>query len=127
MVASHRGFKRLRTREARLRAFFAYDVEFHQAVILGSGSRSLGELLSVVRDRLLLCRHRTMTLPGRLERSIAEHAAILVALRQRNGALAEARVRRHIRRLRQEFADSIRADERRAVRPRPGPAKGGNA
>ncbi|MGH7752455.1 MAG: GntR family transcriptional regulator [Gemmatimonadales bacterium] len=91
------------------RAFYGYDVRFHRALIIGSGSRTLIELLRNVYDRLLLCRRRTMGMPGRLDRSLIEHEAILGALERRNGDQAETMLRWHIRALREEFRASREA------------------
>jgi DNA-binding GntR family transcriptional regulator len=69
---------------------------FHVALQELAGNRWLQNLLEELRRKLNLARHRSLKLPGRLRGSLAEHRALLKALRARDGDRAEALMRDHL-------------------------------
>jgi DNA-binding GntR family transcriptional regulator len=80
-----------------LAAFAAADRCFHAEIVRAAGNRILAQLYDQLRDRQLRMGVATMHAePSRITRNIAEHAAILDALRQAGPAEAEAAVARHL-------------------------------
>jgi DNA-binding GntR family transcriptional regulator len=69
---------------------------FHVALQELAGNRWLQSILEELRRKLNLARHRSLKLPGRLDGSLAEHRALLKALRRRDGDRAEALMRAHL-------------------------------
>jgi len=69
---------------------------FHIALQELAGNRWLQHLLGDLRRKLNLARHRSLKLPGRLAGSLAEHRALMAALRARDGQRAEAIMRDHL-------------------------------
>ncbi|GAA1551350.1 GntR family transcriptional regulator [Streptomyces globosus] len=81
-------------------AFSAADRAFHAEIVRGSGNAILSGLYDQLRDRQL--RMGTALLhdrPDRVERSLAEHAGILAALRAGDAEAAAAAVRAHVGRV----------------------------
>jgi DNA-binding GntR family transcriptional regulator len=74
---------------------------FHAIVYEASGNRSLPQLIDVLKARVARLHLRTVLIPGRSERSLAEHEAILAAIAAHDAPAAEAAARAHIRGLRQ--------------------------
>jgi DNA-binding GntR family transcriptional regulator len=69
---------------------------FHVALQELAGNRWLQGILEELRRKLNLARHRSLKLPGRLRTSLAEHRALMKALRRRDGERAEALMRAHL-------------------------------
>lgn len=82
------------------------DREFHETLAQASGNRQLAQALQALADRIHLFRRRSVTLPGRAEKSFREHMKVIQALTRRNPDLAEARIRKHIQNVK---ADLLRA------------------
>ncbi len=90
----------------------AGDRDFHFAIARGSGNKQLrdqicGELYHLLR----IYRYKSSTTPGRASASAAEHRRIVNAMRDRDPDKAEAMMRLHIRRSREnlqkrEFRDA---------------------
>jgi DNA-binding GntR family transcriptional regulator len=59
----------------------AVDIEFHRQIVQLSGYGVVEELLQKVMGEVLRARHLSIKLPGRPRATIAEHRAILAALR----------------------------------------------
>ncbi|MEV4196562.1 GntR family transcriptional regulator, partial [Streptomyces toxytricini] len=81
-------------------AFSAADRAFHAEIVRGSGNAILCGLYDQLRDRQL--RMGTALLhdrPDRVERSLAEHAGILAALRAGDADAAATAVRAHVGRV----------------------------
>ncbi len=77
----------------------------------------LSGLIDNLRQVLSLSRHRSLSYPGRIEESCAEHLAIFAALKARDPEGAEAVTRKHLMRQ----LDALRALARRDE-PVAGPA-----
>jgi len=69
---------------------------FHVALQELAGNRWLQNILGELRRKLNLARHRSLKLPGRIHRSIAEHRAVMKALAARRPAEAESAMRDHL-------------------------------
>ena len=73
---------------------------FHAVIYDASRNRSLPQLIDVLKTRLARLHLRTVLVPGRSERSLAEHEAIFRAIEARDAAAAETAARAHITGLR---------------------------
>ena len=69
---------------------------FHVTLQELAGNRWLQNILGELRRKLNLARHRSLKLPGRIRQSVAEHRAVMKALRGRHPAKAEAAMRDHL-------------------------------
>lgn len=102
-------------REERLQGNFEalarHNRLFHEALHRGAHNRYLEKSLSAVNDSMYLLGPSQMLLPERAKSALEEHAELLDAVLKRDGDLAEAVARRHVRsaqqqRLKQLFPDS---------------------
>lgn len=76
----------------------AGDDDFHFAIASASRSPRLRRALAdELYDVMRLYRYRSSARPGRAREALAEHRAILAALRKRDPAAAETAMRAHIR------------------------------
>ncbi|MGF3027813.1 GntR family transcriptional regulator [Methylobacterium aquaticum] len=76
----------------------AGDPDFHASIIRGSGNqRLIDTLLGETYPLMQVYRFRSQRSPGRLRRALVEHAAIMAAMRARDGVEAERLMRLHIR------------------------------
>ncbi len=76
--------------------FFGANAEFHALIVERSGNDRLRETYRQLMNALLRYRMRSYSLRGGLDRSLAEHAAILEAVEQRDVAEAVALLSAHI-------------------------------
>ena len=72
------------------------DSEFHAALMHAARNSVVLRVMDVLMDLLRETRARSLQTPGRLEKSYAGHLRILRAIRRRDGAGAEAAVRKHL-------------------------------
>lgn len=72
------------------------DNKFHELIYAASDSKILNHVLSDYHHYVQRIRKITLSNPERAENSNAEHTAILEAIRQRNGELAESLAHEHI-------------------------------
>ncbi len=72
------------------------DNKFHELIYRASGSKILDHVLSDFHHYVERVRKITLAAPDRAKKSSQEHAAILDAIRQRDGQLAEALAHEHI-------------------------------
>lgn len=77
--------------------FFAANVAFHEALVEASGNRRLREMHRQLIAEMGRYQLRSLALRGNLQRSIAEHRAILRAVRRRNVDRAAHLLSEHIR------------------------------
>jgi DNA-binding GntR family transcriptional regulator len=76
--------------------FFEANQIFHNALQELAGNRWLSQLIDDTRKFLKLTRRDSLRLDGRIEQSLAEHRAILAAIRQRDTAAAALQMHNHI-------------------------------
>jgi len=76
--------------------FFEANQEFHSALQDLADNRWLSQLIDDTRKFLKLTRRDSLRLEGRLKQSLAEHRAILVAIRNRDAAAAALHMHNHI-------------------------------
>jgi DNA-binding GntR family transcriptional regulator len=69
---------------------------FHQIIYQASGNQTLPQLINLLRERLVRFQLRSILIPGRREKSWAEHEAIFEALQKGNALTAEQAARAHV-------------------------------
>lgn len=83
--------------------FTQADQEFHNILHEAYKSRSqiLKNMMKSVEAHLLIIRLRTVVIPGRAKKTVAEHKEILKAIEARDANLAEELMRKHIKSVRE--------------------------
>lgn len=76
--------------------FFAANQKFHSALQELAGNRWLSQLIDDTRKFLKLTRRDSLRLDGRLKQSLAEHRAILAAMKKQDAAAAALQMHNHI-------------------------------
>jgi DNA-binding GntR family transcriptional regulator len=76
--------------------FFVANQDFHRQIQELSGNRWLLQLAQDLRRVLKLTRLHSLSVDGRLQQSMAEHQAIMSALRARDADAAEIAMREHL-------------------------------
>lgn len=72
------------------------DTEFHSVIYRASGNRMLNKTLSELHRNITAYRKMSLSVPGRLERSVGEHREILEAIEAGDAERAEQLTSRHI-------------------------------
>ena len=72
------------------------DNKFHELIYKASGSKILNHVLSDFHQYVERVRKITLSMPYRAEKSSKEHAAIVEAIKKRDGELAETLANEHI-------------------------------
>ncbi len=75
--------------------FFAVNERFHLRLLELADNRWRLQMVSDLRKVMKLNRHHSLFKTGRIEESLAEHRAILAALRARDAALTVQRMKEH--------------------------------
>jgi DNA-binding GntR family transcriptional regulator len=75
--------------------FFAVNERFHMRLLDIADNRWRNQMVADLRKVMKLNRHNSLLKSGRIEESLAEHAAIMAALAARDGAAAMQRMREH--------------------------------
>lgn len=91
---------------ADLENYSQANVQLHKMIIAASKCKKLINLIHNLFDQMDLVRLRTISFPGRAEKSLVEHMEIIDALEKRDGARAEKVVRAHIQDLRKTVMQS---------------------
>jgi DNA-binding GntR family transcriptional regulator len=87
--------KAARDRKDHLR-FFQLNEAFHVKLLEVANNRWAGQMVADLRKVMKLNRAQSLLKAGRIEESLAEHAAIMAALTSRDAAAAQAAMRAHI-------------------------------
>lgn len=74
------------------------DSEFHEAIYRATQNKPLCKTLSELHRKIKTYRKLSLTVPGRLERSVAEHREIYEAIASGNGELADTLTSLHVKR-----------------------------
>ncbi|MGH2873637.1 MAG: GntR family transcriptional regulator [Solirubrobacteraceae bacterium] len=85
------------------------NADLHRALLEIAGHATASRLVGTLRSQLVRYEYRTILLPGRPERSLAEHAEIVEAVAAGDAARSEAAMRTHLG----NVADALPAVERR--------------
>ena len=72
------------------------DTNFHIIIYKASGNRTLSKILSELHRNIRSYRKLSLTIPGRLEKSIEEHKEILAAIQSGDAKRADEITSRHI-------------------------------
>lgn len=81
--------------------YSATNNRLHQVIYEAAGNETMPQLITLLRQRLTRLQIRTILIPGRAEKSLAEHEAIFQALQSHDAAAAAAAARVHLHNLRQ--------------------------
>lgn len=84
------------TRDGRIAAFFEANQEFHGKMQELAGNRWMLSVIQDLRKVLKLARLHSLSLEGRLQQSLAEHRAIMAAIKAGDAASAEKLMHDHI-------------------------------
>lgn len=76
--------------------YYEVNYVFHSALQEVAGNRWLQHVIGDLRKLLKLSRHHSLTREGRLEESLAEHRALMAALRRRDAEAAEQVMKGHL-------------------------------
>jgi DNA-binding GntR family transcriptional regulator len=76
--------------------FFQLNEAFHVKLLEVANNRWAGQMVADLRKVMKLNRAQSLLKAGRIEESLAEHAAIMAALTRRDAAAAQAAMRAHI-------------------------------
>ncbi|MGZ4176967.1 MAG: GntR family transcriptional regulator [Solirubrobacteraceae bacterium] len=72
------------------------NAKLHRRLADISGHETAARLIGTLNSQMVRFQYRTILLPGRSERSFAEHAEIVAAVATRDGERAEAAMRTHL-------------------------------
>jgi DNA-binding GntR family transcriptional regulator len=81
------------------------NAALHRRILEISGHETARRLSGTLMSQIVRFQYRTVLLPGRPDRSLREHAAIVQAIADGNGDLAERTMRRHL----SHVAEALRA------------------
>lgn len=90
--------------------YYRLDLSFHAAVMAATGNNRLVMLEEMMSGQLQLFRRRNLGHAVQLDLSLAEHARLLAALRERDTAHASRAFERHITAGRQRMLDTLPPD-----------------
>jgi DNA-binding GntR family transcriptional regulator len=85
----------LETQVQQRDAFFRTNEEFHQRLLQFADNRWRSQIVTDLRKVMKLNRHHSLFRQGRVEESLAEHRALVLALKARNPEQAQALMRQH--------------------------------
>lgn len=108
--------------EALLAAYVGLDTSFHRTLARASRNDLLCNMIEALGSILSGSREATLAIPGRMQRSLAEHRTILDAVKRRDAEQARCAMGAHVRRVGEEVR-SVERQSRRRQRA-PGPADG---
>lgn len=83
------------------------DIQFHQLLLKASQNRMLQKMMETVNTHLQIIRLRTVVLPGRAVKTVAEHHLILAAMERKDALEAENLMKQHIASVRADALDHI--------------------
>jgi DNA-binding GntR family transcriptional regulator len=92
--------------------YYAANAKIHVAIQELADNRWLSDLIDNLRQVLSLSRHRSLTYPGRVRESCAEHLAIFAALKAHDSEGADAITRKHLMRQLDALRALARQDDR---------------
>ena len=96
----------------RIDAYYETNYQIHVATQALADNRWLSDMVDGLRKVLSLFRHKSLSLPGRIQESCAEHLAIYAALKARDPEGAEALARKHLLRQLDALRTLARASSR---------------
>lgn len=91
---------------------WSLDSDFHKIIYSASQSRPLKFMLSNFHNYIKRARDISVHADGRAEKTVSEHKAILQAIKDRDGELAELLMARHITNAKNNLIKQIRGEKR---------------
>ena len=91
-------------RDGRIDAFFEANQQFHEKTQEVAGNRWMLSVIQDLRKALKLSRLHSLSLEGRLQQSLAEHRAIMAAIKAGDATMAGKLMHDHILRGREALA-----------------------
>lgn len=88
------------------------DTVFHSIIYKASGSRFLSHTLSELHRKIKSYRKRSLSVPGRLEKSAEEHREILDAIKARDTEMADKLTSLHVQRALENMLTDISGDNK---------------
>lgn len=88
------------------------DTVFHSIIYKASGSRFLSHTLSELHRKIKSYRKRSLSVPGRLEKSAEEHREILEAIKARNAEMADELTSLHVQRALENMLSGLGCDNK---------------
>lgn len=85
----------LETQTTQRDDFFRTNERFHMRLLAMGANRWREQIVTDLRKMMKLNRHHSLFHEGRIEESLAEHRALLTALRRRDGEAASQLMRQH--------------------------------
>src|SRR5262249_43801171 len=98
--------------------YFQADVELHEIITEAAASPILSRIMASISHLSLASRQRTVVLPGIADQVIADHRAIIQALKQRDPEAARQAMYQHLTYVEQRLRDDLAASTA-ATRPQP--------
>lgn len=96
------------------------NAALHRRILEISGHETARRLSGTLMSQIVRFQYRTVLLPGRSDRSLREHTAIVQAIAAANGDMAERAMRRHL----SQVADALRARAAGSGAATPGASSG---
>lgn len=96
-----------RVAKSDFEGFFENNNEFHEAIFVGSKNGFLQQESRAIRNRVNPYRRYITYQPGRMAKSLAEHAAIIQAIEKADADEAQTLMRDHVNMLGEVVADFI--------------------
>lgn len=90
---------------SNLLAYSSCNLKFHATIYDICPNRTAVDVTIRLKNQMRKYNSKTILIPGRDERSFAEHLAIMDAIRQNDATLADACIRQHIRNVRLTFEE----------------------
>lgn len=79
--------------EGDIKNFYRAHNEFHQLFIKSAGNQKLAELIQQLGMKFIRLRMASLSAPGRMDISVAEHERLIEAFKMQDGHLAETLVK----------------------------------
>jgi len=93
------------------------NARLHSLILESSRHETAKRLSQTLSSQLVRFQYRTVLLPGRPERSYAEHTEIMEAIASHDPAAAEEAMRRHLSRVAEALRSHADGDGRQAITP----------
>lgn len=88
------------------------DTEFHRTIYKASGSRFLERTLSELHRKIKSYRKRSLSVPGRVEKSEEEHREILAAIKAGDSEKADRLTSLHVQRALENMLSAIECESK---------------
>jgi DNA-binding GntR family transcriptional regulator len=92
------------------------NAEFHRRILEISGHRVAREICERLRSQVVRFQFRTILVPGRSKKSLAEHCAVVDAIAAGDRAAAERAMRRHLKNVAATLVDVAESERLIAAR-----------